>query len=112
MNKMLFTVLVGSSIALSSLMAGNLSLKNVTCYDEDEHPKFKIIKLNGFGVTFRELKDDYNIKIKGKDYHYADSASFSRETIGATMVFEITEDHMMSYSDIDGSHKGPFLCDY
>ena len=48
MKKLLVLLLIGM---FSNLLAGNLEMKNKTCYDENGKKYYKLVKLDGFGIT-------------------------------------------------------------
>lgn len=116
MNKKFYTILLGLGI-FSSLYAGKLSMENKICSTEEGVKKFKIIKLNEFGLTLLNLTNKTETKFKNKVYHYTNQAKFVHKDIvmgeeisRKTVAIDI--DGTMEFSITMGSMSGTeiFVC--
>lgn len=116
MNKKLYTILLGLGI-FSSLYAGQLSMENKICSTEEGVKKFKIIKLNEFGLTLRNLTDKTETKFKNKIYHNATQAKFVHRDMlmgkeFSRTIVSIDSDGIMEHYIAIGSMSGTeiFVC--
>lgn len=99
-------IIVGLStllISTSSLNASKLSMENKICSTENGVKTFKLIKLNGFGLTLVKLADKSTTKFKDKVYHYTNEAKFEHSVYMLGDFFSketvtISGDGMMEYT--------------
>jgi len=102
MKKLLVLLLIGM---FSNLLAENLEMKNKTCYDENGKKYYKLVKLDGFGITLFDIENKKELKFRNKNFHYSSKASFQFRSFIYIQRVEIESNGMLTYSLIatDGS---------